>query len=41
MLKLPDISEMLCISSVKDVSNFYAFKNGSCYDQEQYLKIAK
>lgn len=26
MLKLPDISEMLCISSVKDVSDFYAFK---------------
>ena len=41
MLKLPDISEMLCISSVKDVSDFYAFKNGSYYDQEQYLKIAK
>ena len=41
MLKLPDISEMLCKSSIKDVSDFYAFKNGSCYDQEQYLKIAK
>lgn len=41
MLKLPDISEMLCKSSIKDVSDFYAFKNGSSYDQEQYLKIAK
>ena len=41
MLQLPDISEMLCTDSIKDVSDFYAFKNGSCYDQEQYLKIAK
>ena len=41
MLKLPDISEMLCKSSIKDLSDFYAFKNGSYYDQEQYLKIAK
>lgn len=41
MLQLPDISEMLCTSSIKDVSDFYAFKKGSCYDQEQYLKIAK
>ena len=41
MLQLPDITEMLCTSSIKDVTDFYAFKNGSCYDQEQYLKIAK
>ena len=41
MLQLPDISEMLCTSSIKDVTEYYCFPNNSYFDQEHYLKIAK